>query len=121
MKSVWLTLVPADSEDKDFRSPDRQRAINDVFKDLQGAQILDNHKVYFQKSAEGGSWLVGELLVHLGPHLITAVGAYLAGRAGRSVKMKLGDKEFEASSVEEIERLIELAKSEDKDADPPSD
>ncbi len=43
------------------------------------------------------------------PVIGTAAAAYLTGRFGRKVKLKVDDLELEAASVEEIERLLMLA------------
>lgn len=49
-----------------------------------------------------------ELAKALGP-LATIVAAWLAGRYGRKVRLKIGEIEAEAGTVEEVERLIARA------------
>jgi hypothetical protein len=44
-----------------------------------------------------------------GPALGTLIGAWLHARYGRKVRLKIGDIEAEAQSVEEVEKLLQQA------------
>jgi hypothetical protein len=44
-----------------------------------------------------------------GPALAAALAAWFQGRAGRKVRMRVGDIEIEASTREEFDRLLERA------------
>jgi len=60
----------------------------------------------------GGPFLSGEFVLKLagriGPPLIAGIAGWLHGRAGRNVRLKVGDIEVEASTMEEVEELIAL-------------
>jgi hypothetical protein len=59
----------------------------------------------------GGSWLTGEFLMMFGSGGIGAVlVAWLNGRSGRKVRLKVGELEAEAPSVKELDALLERAK-----------
>jgi hypothetical protein len=45
----------------------------------------------------------------IGPVIAAALTAWLQGRAGRKVRMKVGDIEIEASTQEEFDRLLATA------------
>ena len=58
--------------------------------------------------AVGGA--TGEILAlakTLGPATIAAIAAFLAGRNGRKVKIKVGEIEAEANSVKELNAVLE--------------
>jgi hypothetical protein len=65
------------------------------------------------ESLSRGAFHFGELLPVLrtvGPLLTLAIGAWLRGKYGRKVKVKSREIAVEASSVEEVEKLLELAR-----------
>ena len=45
----------------------------------------------------------------MGPVVTAAAGAWLHAKYGRKVRLKIGDIEAEAQSVEEVEKLIARA------------
>ena len=45
----------------------------------------------------------------LGPVLTGVLGAWLQSKAGRKVRLKDGDIEVEAGTVEEVEKLFDMA------------
>jgi len=62
----------------------------------------------------GHGYLSGKFIVKLvaivGPVLGTGIGAWLHARSGRKVRLKIGDIEAEARTVEEVEKLLDRAK-----------
>jgi hypothetical protein len=75
-----------------------------------------------RKGAGAGSYHLGEFLVSMTPAAFTAVtavaAAWIHGRAGRKVRIKIGDVEAEASTMAEIDQLLKKAKD---FSPPPSD
>jgi len=61
----------------------------------------------------GGPFLSGEFVLNLaatiGPVLGAAVGAWLHARYSRKVRLKVGEIEAEAQTVEEVEKLLARA------------
>ena len=51
------------------------------------------------------------ILQTAGPGLVAAIGTWLATRAGRKVKIKVGDVEIEASNADEIKDLLAQAQA----------
>jgi hypothetical protein len=44
-----------------------------------------------------------------GPMLVTAVAAWLHGRSGRKVRLKVGEIEAEAQTVKKVKKLLKQA------------
>jgi hypothetical protein len=60
-----------------------------------------------------GSAYLGDFAIKLaatvGPVLGTVVGAWLHARYGRKVRLKIGDVEAEAQTIEEVQELLRRA------------
>jgi len=70
--------------------------------------------VYFRDAVGAGTTLLGKFIIPLtqtlGPPFFTLLGAWLTARYGRSVRLKIGDVEAQARTVEEVEKLLDSAK-----------
>jgi hypothetical protein len=69
------------------------------------------------ESASGGGFSLGEffaVLKTVSPALAVTVGAWLQKKYGRKVKLKYKDVEIEATTVEDVERLIKLIEERQK-------
>ena len=55
----------------------------------------------------GPTGIILALAKTLGPATIAASAAFLAGRNGRNVKIKVGEIEAEANSVKELDAVLE--------------
>lgn len=112
MTEMRLTLIPADGEG-DLKDSARQMEYKALSDNLNRAGAKHYPMFLMQKSAEGGSWFNGEFLFKEIPMLASVSSvliAYLAGKASRKVRMKIGNVELEANSVKELENMIELAR-----------
>jgi hypothetical protein len=68
---------------------------------------------YLTRDLGSASKLFGEFVLPLaniaGPIIGVALGAWITGRAGRKLKLKMGDVELEANSLAEIDDLLRKA------------
>ena len=103
---VELQLGPGDDHRDE---PSSQAAFERAYNNLKSS-IQVSPRVLVRKAAGASSSLVGEFLVPLaqafGPTLGVVLVAWLQGRAGRKVRIKVGDVEAEARTAEEVERLM---------------
>ena len=73
--------------------------------------IRFTERVFVTDSADTGVTLLGEFTVMaktLGPVVIGSIGGWVAARQGRRVRIKMDDIEAEASSVEDVEKLLSM-------------
>ncbi len=133
MKSIKLSVIPA-RDDPPFATKEYQEGLWDLDMrlsslglDVSSRAISNTPKVSKKRRLRDGTlkrvkpsarkYHVG---VHLGAFAIKAssasvtalaavLGAWLNARYGRKVRLKVGQIEAEAQSVEEVERLLESA------------
>lgn len=107
-----LTLIPA-PDDPSLKAPEYQAGLRQFKQSLnsQGVEVIAVEIHEF--SAIGFSGAAGEYSIKLaaivGPVLGTAIGAWLHARYGRKVRLKIGEVEAEAQTVEEVEKLLDRA------------
>jgi hypothetical protein len=110
--NLHLTLVP-DLHDPPVPSEASQQELEKFRDSLQAGGIPSSYGVQLRESAEGAAILQGDftirLLTALGPVLGTAAGAWLHARCGRTVRLKVGEFEGEAQTVQELQHLVQLA------------
>ncbi|PTX36967.1 hypothetical protein IQ03_05291 [Gemmobacter caeni] len=79
---------------------------------LKEQDIKYSERMFFRDSVDsGGVTLLGEFTMMantLGPAVIGAIGGWVAARQGRKVRVKMGDIEAEAGSVEQVKELLAL-------------
>jgi hypothetical protein len=109
-----LTLMPAET-DPSLRSPEYQRGLNKLATAFS-AQGMKVSSVVELEESEGSSEtiLLGKYTIELAkiaaPVIAGIIGAWLQARYGRTARLKIGDIEAEARTVEEVEKLIARAK-----------
>jgi hypothetical protein len=118
-----LSLV-ASSDEADPRDSAYQNELRDVEQALRDEGLDIAVGSGFQKSANLGSWLTGDFIVHVGAaatfvsvaakSLVPVLVEWVKGRAGRKVRLKKGDIEIEAQTPDEIERLWKVAAEDDE-------
>jgi hypothetical protein len=107
-----ITLLAAPDELSYFTPEYQQelRAFEKAFND-QGVPV-DSERALAKMA--GGPFLSGEFVLKvadkIGPPLIAGVAGWLHGRAGRKVRLKVGDIEAEAPTIEEVEKLLDRAR-----------
>src|SRR6185312_15222760 len=107
MKSEKLTLQLLPSvEDKPLRSTEYQAALSKFAEQLQAHGLNPSMGMHFEESADSHSFLLGSFTIGLGKAIAlpvcTAVGAWLHAKYGRRVRLKIGELEAEAQTVEEV-------------------
>ncbi len=109
--TLRLTLVRAPGDDASF-SPGYQRELRQFYNLARAEGGKVGPITFTIDSAEGGDGLVGEFLIpfaHVGaPTLMAAASAWLKGRAGRRLRLTIGDTEVEANSPSELYGLLNL-------------
>lgn len=107
-----ISFVPA-SDDQAIGSDDYQRELGELLAVLRAEKILVTTRMQFRDSAGAGTVSLGQFAIEtikvLGPVVTAAIGAWLQKRYGRKVRIKIGEIEAEAQSVEEVEQLLQQA------------
>jgi len=110
-ETLRLTLVRAPDDDASF-SPGYQAELRQFYQLARADGNQISAVTFTMDRADGGDGFVGEFLVaftHVaGPTLGAAAGAWLQGRAGRRLRLKMGDTEVEATSPGELYGLLHL-------------
>lgn len=104
--------------DPPLHSPEYQQGLEGVVSSLGAQGVKVSSLVDLEESAGStGTPLLGTFTIELakaaGPTLAAvgvAVAAWVQGRYGRKARLKIGDIEAEARTVEEVEKLISRAK-----------
>lgn len=99
-----LEIEVVDPNDGNWR-----RDIVDLSMVLRNAEIGLSQRMFVKDATGGGMEQLAEMSVRIGVPLITAFGAWFAGRASRKVRLKIGDVEAEAGSIKEVKQLLTLA------------
>ncbi|EGH98771.1 MULTISPECIES: hypothetical protein [Pseudomonas syringae group] len=105
-----LTAAPTESN---VRDPGYQQDLASVRTALLEAGILHSERrmMYDAPGVEG--YAIGQYVIEAatiaGPIVGVAVGAWLKGRAGRKVRLKVGDIEVEAFTQAEVDALVDKA------------
>ena len=104
-----LTLVPASDEsgyDEEFLE------LQKISSDYINGRPLSLSQLCANKLGLGLSLMQMSppVIAALAGSLGTFLGAWVTSRNGRKIRIKVGDVEVEASSAEEVERLLERAK-----------
>ena len=111
-----ISLVPA-PDDADQFSDAYQGELERVLVEAKAAGITLNPGYYMQESAgdfSGLTTLAGVFTAHakdIGSILMTPLVAWLHGRYGRKVKLRIGDMEIEANNAKEVQELLEKAQA----------
>lgn len=109
-----LILKPAPDEPP-LRSAEFQKALSEFARSLRAKDVQVASRSFAFDAVHGGGGLTGTFglaFFTLPPNLrsviAAAVGAFLHNKYGRRARLKYGDVEAEASSVEEVEKLLRL-------------
>jgi len=109
--TLRLTLVRAPDDEASF-SPGYQRELRQFYSLARAEGGKISAVTFTTDGADGGDGFVGEFLVPCtsiaGSTLGAAASAWLQGRAGRRLRLTMGDVEVEATSTGELYGLLNL-------------
>lgn len=109
---IHIVLL-ASHEDPVVSDPAYQQELRTFSAPLHEAGVKFTQRGIAFDSAQAMGYPLGEYFISLagivGPIVGVALGAWINGRAGRKVKLKVGDIEIEANSQEEVEALLNMA------------
>jgi hypothetical protein len=118
-----LTLVRAPDDEAAF-SPGYQRELRQFYSLARAEGGKIDAVTFTTDHADGGDGFVGEFMVPCTPvagsTLTAATGAWLQGRAGRTLRLTLGDVEVEATSAGELYGLLNLTMAVTKQHEKPA-
>jgi hypothetical protein len=107
--TLRLTLVRAPDDDASF-SPSYQRELRQFYHLARAEGGKIDSITFPMVSADGVDGLAGEFIVPFTPvagaTLSAAASAWLQGRTGRRLRLKIGDTEVEADSPGELYGLL---------------
>lgn len=108
-------LIALDCDPLEFTDPEARAAIKEVSRQLETAGIPLTRLVQFRN---GG--VMAAASMSLGPYLVPVASIVASTLAGvltawikaprRKIRIKMGDTQIEAASVEEVERLMSQVK-----------
>ena len=119
MKSLKVQLLPAPGEGP-RSTPEYQKALGGFAESLRSQGVEVSPRYYANDAIGGGGGLSGEFTVIAAAvaGLVAAVRPclveWIKGRYGRKTKLKIGDVEAEAHTIEEVEKLMKLAEQHQK-------
>lgn len=107
-----LTLIRA-ADDGPLNGREVQDAIAGISRELHRSGVRYSQRGMAFDSADAVGFALPEYIIPLaqavGPTLGVILVAWLQGRAGRKVRLKVGDVEAEARTAGEVERLLTKA------------
>ena len=115
IQALRLILLPASRDD--LNNPDYQPSLAEFVTVLRTRGLDISPRISLREGIGLDARALGvfdfKLALGVAAPLCTALGVWLQARYGRKVRLKLGEKEIEAeaTTIEQIERLLELAKT----------
>lgn len=106
-----LVLIPA-PDDAPPQSAEYQTELQAFAQSLTAHGIEFNSLIHFRESAIGGAFNLGEFYfftVRILPILLVPLTVWIRAKYRRKVKLKFKDVTAEATSVEEVEKLLKAA------------
>jgi hypothetical protein len=109
---LQLDLLPG-PDDPPLNSADFQKSLGNFLNSLQEQGLNPSWRAFTRDTVGGGSTLLGEFFIPLAqtlaPAFFTLLGAWLTARGGRKVRLKIGNIEAEATTVQDVEALLQTA------------
>jgi hypothetical protein len=115
-RELSIVLIPS-PDDPPKHSKEYQTELSTFAQEMRAHGIDFSTRAVLMESASGGGFSLGEffaVLKTVSPALAVTVGAWLQKKYGRKVKLKYKDVEIEATTVEDVERLIKLIEERQK-------
>jgi hypothetical protein len=113
MEKIEIRLQRAPDDPK-VHDPKFQEELRGLSKALHSARIDYSQRGMAIDAADALGYPLPEFLITLGPAaaaLAALCGAWVQARYGRKVRIKIGDVEAEARTIEEIEQLLKRAQA----------
>jgi hypothetical protein len=108
---IVLGRAPDDPQEND---PKFQEELEEFSKSLRTAGMTYSQRGMAFDAVDAAGYPLAEFLVtfakEIGPTLGVILVAWVQGRSGRKVRLKIGDVEAEARTAEEVEGLLQKAK-----------
>lgn len=104
-------MMALECEPIELADPEVRASIKEISRELEAAGVSPMSHVYARSGAvvatvpSLGPYLLGAALIVL-PALTKIIVAWVQAAPGRKVRVKIGDTQIEANSVEDVERLI---------------
>ena len=110
---IKLKRAPDDPAERDPGFQAELQTFGDL---LDSAGIHYSQRTKVQASATVSVYQLAEYVIkNMGPTAIgvvgTAIGAWINGRSGRKVSLKIGNVEVEARTIKEVEQLLQQART----------
>jgi hypothetical protein len=110
--SFRIKLLPG-AGDGELFAPECQATVRAFFQQLRDTGVIA-HPVAFTMDCAGASGcLVGEFVLPFaqiaGPAIGEAVAAWFQGKVGRKLRLKVGNIEVEAATMQELEQVLDQA------------
>jgi hypothetical protein len=99
-------------------SKEYQAELEKVASSLKQQGVKFSSRMRFEEAEGAPAFLLGSFTIEIaksvGPILGAVIGAWLHARYGRKARLKIGDVEAEARTVEEVEKLLRVADEKQK-------
>jgi len=100
-------------DDPRVNQPEFQQELSEFSQSLRAAGVTSSQRAMAFDSIDAVGFPLPEFVIVLGPAIVTALGvacvAWIQGRNGRKIRLKVGDVEAEARTPEEIDGLLASA------------
>jgi hypothetical protein len=104
---ISLRLAP---NEPTVGEPESREELRRLYEGLQAAGITTRHQMLFRDGAGGPADLLAHFVVPIAGIVVPVLGGVLVGwlqsRAGRKVRLKIGDIEAEARTSVEVDKLL---------------
>lgn len=106
-------ILEAAPDDPKVSTPEFQEGLSEVSTALRDSDIKYSQRIMMFDSVDVPGYGLGQFTLAFAaiaaPVIGVAFGAWITGRAGRKLKLKVGDVELEANSPAEIDHLVAQA------------
>jgi hypothetical protein len=115
-RELAITLIPS-PDDPPKHEQEYQAELGTLAKEMRGQGIDFSSRAFLMESASGGGFTLGEfyaVVKTVSPAFAGLIGVWLQKKYGRKVKLKYKDVQIEATTVDDVEKLIKLVREREK-------
>ncbi len=105
-----MRLIPA-LDDPPLSNPEYQKLLGNVYDTLRSQGVQVSARYYVHDAADGGGGLAGEFIIvftNVSTIIAGVAGAWIQAKYGRKLRVKFGDIEVEAPTLEQLEKALQL-------------